>query len=274
MLKIYDNGQKFYTDNQTVFGENPLDTSFFVSNAGLLNGFDRENYAFKVYNDDSYLLVLRVSPFNLLLYGSRALCEEAADAMCQYELTAEGGILAEPELALAFLTAYESRRGGRHTLHLSMDIMYAESCVFADTAEVVAAGRADISRIAALRRSFLLEATGENPSQSESEQEEMIEKSLADYYCIRDGSEIIAIAKKTRSEEKMCSVSMVYTLPEYRGRGLSRKIVTKITQDILNEHKIPYLYVDKTNPISNHLYGSIGYQYGNPKCEYRYEPEE
>lgn len=273
MLKRYENGREFYEENKFILEETPLDTSFFLCNARSLTVSDNESYALKAYDGLSYLLALKVSPFNLLLYGNRGLCEELAEAMCRYNLMLEGGILAERDLALSFLKHYEKRRGGSHTLHLSMDIMYAKSCFPEDTSAVTGCGREDIAYILKLRKNFMLEATGVAPDQSEEEQSKVVEKAIGDYYCIRDKDIIISIAKKVRSEDKMCSISMVYTLPEYRGRGFSRKIVTKITQDILSENKIPYLYVNKKNPISNHLYKSIGYRYGNSKYEYRYKKE-
>lgn len=274
MIKIYENGQEFYEDNKAILEKNPVDTSFFLNNARSLKAFDKENYAFKAYTASSYLLVLKVKPFNLLLYGSYSLCEEAVEAMCRYDFVLSGGILSEQHLALAFLDSYEKRRGGSHTLHLSMDIMYAPSCMPVEASAVDCCNVWDVSQIVMLRKNFHLEAVGMALTETEEEQKEIVEKALADFYCIRDKGSIVSIAKITRNEDNLCSISMVYTLPEYRCRGFSRKIVTKITRDILSWHKIPYLYVDKKNPISNHLYESIGYRYGNSKCEYVYEEDK
>ena len=59
----------------------------------------------------------------------------------------------------------------------------------------------------------------------------------------------------------------VYTLPEYRNKGFARQTVTSFTADILKCGRTPYLHVDKTNPVSNRLYLSIGYVYGKTKLE-------
>ena len=49
-----------------------------------------------------------------------------------------------------------------------------------------------------------------------------------------------------------------------RKKGFSKKIVSFLTNYIVTNHKIAYLFVDKNNPISNHLYQSIGYVYDKP----------
>jgi len=60
---------------------------------------------------------------------------------------------------------------------------------------------------------------------------------------------------------------------EFHGKSLARKVVTYLTNAILQSGKLAYLYVDKANLISNHLYQSIGYEYVTPQIEIRYLPK-
>ena len=85
---------------------------------------------------------------------------------------------------------------------------------------------------------------------------------------------IVSMARKVRETDLLCGISHVFTRREYRGKGFARQTVTALTEDILKQGKLAYLYVDRTNPISNHLYQSIGYEYGKPHIETAYLPAE
>ena len=50
------------------------------------------------------------------------------------------------------------------------------------------------------------------------------------------------------------------TKPEYRGMGYARKLVNYAKNEIIAQGKIATLNVDKKNPISNHLYSSLGFK--------------
>ena len=70
----------------------------------------------------------------------------------------------------------------------------------------------------------------------------------------------MAISRKSPESDQSTRISMVYTRPEYRNQGLGRKVVNYLKNEILNEGKIATLNVDQANPISNHLYKSLGFK--------------
>ena len=70
-----------------------------------------------------------------------------------------------------------------------------------------------------------------------------------------------------------CWPGSLWPIEEYRGQGFARQAVTYLTRDIIQRGKTAYLYVDKANPISNHLYQSIGYKYDTPMTEAEYIPD-
>lgn len=267
MLKFYQNGEEFLKDNQDILDRHILDTSFYLWNARYILSTDRKSYAFKIMQGASYLLVMQYAPFYLLLFGDSALCREAAEVCLDYHLSF-AGVLAPMDLGLAFLNAVEQRIGGTHQVVQSMDIMYLEKCHDTDISAVKRCTLTDADEIAELTMRFHQEIGMAEKSFSDCRENAV--RDIDNYYGIHVDGKLAALAKRTKNEEKMCCIGTVYTLLEYRGRGLSRAVVTKITQDILAEKKIPYLYVDKKNPISNHLYSSIGYIYGNAKYSIKY----
>lgn len=266
MFKIYTNGDEFISENKMLLDENILDTSFYYVNAKYINGFNRSNYLIKVFNEDKCLLLCKYSIFNLLLYGDKSLSKEACQIICDYNLEFNG-VLATKELAEEFYLCYEAKRGGSHSFNLSMDIMYCNKKTNASLDDVRACNINDKSRLIELCKEFGLEALGHI---DEERIIDTVNNYYDDFYCAEIDGRIVSICRKTRNEERICSISYVYTDKAYRGRGLAKMVVGKLTNDIVGSNKIAYLYVDKKNPISNHVYSSLGYEYGNSKYEVKY----
>jgi hypothetical protein len=79
--------------------------------------------------------------------------------------------------------------------------------------------------------------------------------------CVLIDGKPVSIAGKNRGIPGGRSVGEVYTPPHLRGKGYSLACMKYITQDILNEgYDFVFLYADKYNPISNHVYEKIVYK--------------
>ena len=61
----------------------------------------------------------------------------------------------------------------------------------------------------------------------------------------------------------------VATKPEYRGRGYARKVVNSAKNEILAAGKRVTLNVDRKNPVSYHLYLSLGFERMFSQGEFR-----
>lgn len=73
-------------------------------------------------------------------------------------------------------------------------------------------------------------------------------------------NEIISMAANTRSTINGGTISLVYTPPEYRGRGYGSCVVSLLSEKILQSGKhFTCLFTDLTNPTSNSIYQKIGY---------------
>jgi len=56
-------------------------------------------------------------------------------------------------------------------------------------------------------------------------------------------------------------IAWVYTPPENRGRGFAGACVAALSQKLLDDgRKFCFLYTDLANPVSNHVYQTIGYE--------------
>ena len=122
MLKIYKNGEEFLLDNQEILDNNLVETAFFRLNGKFIKTFERYNYCFKLYDENSFLLVLKMEPYNLLLYGDEKFLEEASNVICDYNLHFTG-VLASLNLVEGFYSHYKDRRQGKTFVRHKMDIM-------------------------------------------------------------------------------------------------------------------------------------------------------
>ena len=88
------------------------------------------------------------------------------------------------------------------------------------------------------------------------------------YIGIEDGK-IVSMAEISAATPDAMKIAAVYTRPAYRGKGLARLVVNTAKNETLAQGKIATLNVDKKNPITNHLYRSLGFKPVFSQGEYR-----
>ena len=268
MYKIYATGQEFLDENLNIIRSNPLDTIFFEGNAKAITQRNANDYAIRVEAKGQLLLAIHVGNYPIVLYGSECCADELADVVANHKLNFSKTI-GPYELSTGFLTAYEQRVGGTHQVNLSMDVMYCDKVNPCDTSRVEQATAKDIEDITQIVADFTYEALGEKPEWGKIF--ENVSSKITSYALLRAGGEIVSVAS-CYDENNLCRISDVYTKPKHRNKGYSRKVVTFVTKRAIDAGKVVYLHVDKHNPVSNHLYSSIGYVYGKSRYEIIYTP--
>ncbi len=68
----------------------------------------------------------------------------------------------------------------------------------------------------------------------------------------------VSMASSTAECEGLAMVVGVGTLPEYRNNQYASKCITKLSNDLLKENKIPCLFYN--NPSAGRIYKALGYQ--------------
>ena len=271
MYKLYFTGREFLDENQNIICNDPLGAMFFEVNANMIERCDQTNYAVRVEVDGSLLLAIHVGEYPLVLYGSERCVSVLAQAVAEHNLQFDKAI-GYYELIDDFLTCYERIVGGSHKVNLSMDVMYCDKTNPCDVSEVERATPRDAEDIARLYAEFLNEALGENTTWGEKKRQ--IIQEIDDFALVRVGGEIVSIASSKETGYGLKRISNVYTKPEHRNKGYSRKVVTYLTEQVLKGGNVPCLFVDQHNPVSNHLYLSIGYKYDKSRYEMIYNPKE
>ena len=76
---------------------------------------------------------------------------------------------------------------------------------------------------------------------------------------VNDSDEIITCVVEKKIED-FNNLSFVYTYPQYRNKGYSKKLLSLVINDLLKDASYITLFVDKKNPVSNKLYKDLGFE--------------
>ena len=254
MIINYSDGASFIQENEAYLSENTYMSSFFFLDAPLLKECSKKNYALKVYDENGQLLAMKVEPYFLLLYGEKRLLKELLIYIKNHDLEIEG-VYAASDLGEELLKISKETINKDYYQQMGMDFMEAHEINESSSNEIEIPTLDDADEIVECLINFINDCG----LTDQVEKEKVIEK-LTDYRIIRLDNKIVALSRKSPESSKSIRISMVYTRPEYRNRGLARKVVNYLKNEILNEGKIATLNVDQANPISNHLYKSIGFK--------------
>lgn len=265
MLKFYKCGQEFLHENKDILVAYPLETLFFEVNAKLIQQTNNNDFLIKVTGGNEFLIAVRKNDFPMVIFGAESLCKEFAKFAVANNLTFRK-ILGGQQLCEKFFCEYESLAGGTHAINHAMDIMRCDTLLTSDVTDVETPTERDADELAKLIVDFTKEALGDDVKFDEVRSGVL--ENISSFAIIREDGKIVALASRKRETDTMAAIADVYTLPQYRCRGFSCKVVTYLTKRILDSGKLPYLFVDKTNPVSNHLYAKIGFTHATPQYEF------
>ena len=83
---------------------------------------------------------------------------------------------------------------------------------------------------------------------------------LGDYYGSFDGERLMAMAGERLYAGALREVSGVCTHPDYRGRGLARRLMNKVICYELARGETPFLHVMRDNSSAQRLYEQLGFR--------------
>ncbi|MCM1131114.1 MAG: peptide-methionine (S)-S-oxide reductase MsrA [Roseburia sp.] len=258
-FKLYQKGEQFLEENASLLSkdlETTIETQFFFTNAQAYEKFNQKNYAFRFEDEKEVLLLLKIEPYNALIYGSNKLCKFASEVVANYNLIVDH-ILGRKDLVKSFLSFYQERLLGEVKTEHIMQIMVKYNPSTNQNSLVRRCDYKDIPNLAPLYVLFCQEALNECIDYKMAQ--EKLENIIDNFYIYEENGEIKSMAAKARAFDTICAISHVFTPSSYRDQGYAKAVVEKLSQDIIEEKKTPFLYVDSKNKIANHLYSSIGF---------------
>lgn len=245
MVKIYQSGRAFLDENLTLLLKNKYASSLIVLNSKVIDETNKSNYLLKVENDEKVLLANGLQPYNVLLYGDYECVPEMLAFLLSNDYVVPGFMCSteigdhlegyQKTIGLDFMEAYQkSEFGQENIVNSTLD---------------------DVDEIVELTKLFCSEC-GLNDQTSRQK----IESRIDSYRVIKKDNKIISMARIAYDTENSSRISMVYTRKEYRGEGKAKEVVSACKNEILSSGKIATLNVDQNNPISYHLYKSLGFK--------------
>jgi len=96
----------------------------------------------------------------------------------------------------------------------------------------------------------------------------IVRKRIADGQSyVWENGQVTSMASWARETANGVAVNMVYTPPEFRGKGYATSCAASLTQLLLDSGRARcFLHADLANPTSNGIYQRIGYR---PVCDYQ-----
>ena len=146
MIINYPNGEAFIKDNSSYLKENVFMSSFFFLDAPLLKESSKKNYALKVCLENKKLLVLKVEPYYVLLYGDVELVKELVVFIKENELEING-IYSSLEVGNEYTRLVDSLYNQKLYLQLGMDFMETKEYMEPSSKEVVTATLDDVDEL-------------------------------------------------------------------------------------------------------------------------------
>ena len=82
---------------------------------------------------------------------------------------------------------------------------------------------------------------------------------LGEYYGCYEGQRLVAMAGERMYAGTLREISGVCTHPEFQGRGLARRLMTKLIRRQIQRSETPFLHVMRDNATAHRLYGCMGF---------------
>jgi ribosomal protein S18 acetylase RimI-like enzyme len=125
--------------------------------------------------------------------------------------------------------------------------MVSENTAGADDPEAIRLGPDDVPEMAALVRE-----TNPGPFLSRTVE-------LGDYYGIRRGGQLVAMAGERLHAEGWTEISAVCTAPDHRGQGIASRLVRAVIMGIERRSERAFLHTGTTNTAALNLYDALGF---------------
>lgn len=254
MIKSYPNGEAFIKDNSSFLDENKYMSAFFYLDAPFLTVINENNYALKVSSNDKKLLALKVEPYNIMFYGDSELVEEFLSYIKNNNLAIDGA-MCSTEIGDKLIELAPSIINKHYYLQIGMDFMKTDEINEPSSPEVIKASLDDVDEIEECLINFFVDCgLPDRPVR------EKIINNIETFRLIKKDNKIVALSRCGHDTEISSRISTVYTRPEYRNCGYARKVTNTLKNEIINNGQVATLHVDQANPISNHLYASLGFK--------------
>jgi len=222
-------------------------------------------FATVMQNDDLLVAAIMTPPHQLIIYSDTNVRVEAFKLLAA-DLLAKGssvpGVIGRSVVANEFAKVWEeaadrsATHALRHRIYKLSDVNQAQT----PSGSFSPATRDDLTLLVQWTLAFHHEALPNDPlSDVQGATKNRIDHK---HIFIWEDAGPVSMAARSRPTTNGVSVNLVYTPPEYRGRGYSTACVASLSQHLLESgFSFCTLFANLANPVSNHVYKEIGYRF-------------
>ncbi len=273
-LTTYQSADAFLRETQGVLEEREAENNLML---GLCLKMARSSdeiepapyFATVKQNDDLLVAAIMTPPHKLIVHSDTDARVEIFELLAT-DLLAKGlpvpGVIGRSAVASAFVKAWEEITGKSAIQGMSQRIYRLIEVNLSQTpsGSFRAATTDDLALLAQWTLAFHHEAVPNDPL---SDVQGATRRRIAhkEIFVWEDAGPV-SVAAMSRPTTNGVSVNLVYTPPEYRGRGYATACVASLSRHLLDSgFSFCTLFANLANPTSNHVYKKIGYR---PICDF------
>lgn len=260
-ITIYDHADQFLEDNRNFIYKNSMEADLVYMNAHCNLSKDEGFYGASVKNGDEVLLAIQVGQFPRVHFSNCSDAKPMTDSLAQSYVdnnqipkTINGDSKTVQSMVVSL-----KEHGVIYNLHMEL---YKRKCTQLANVPVLDLKIINTQDLDCDFTDYYINFATECRvpfDKSAAKEKTQILVDSGNFYALIKDDKIVTVAASNRKTTDGRAINMVYTPPEYRGLGYSTCCVKQLTQIILNESDYAFLYADKANLISNHVYEKLGY---------------
>ena len=195
----------------------------------------------------------------------------AGETSCVDQLVAQWdrqvpGVVARADLAAAWAEEWAKKRRVQAQLAVSQRIYQLERVIEPKVVPGALRLAEDVEQLTDWIEGFDQEALAHELSTREANRANAVRRVRAGMtYFWEVNGRPVSMAALARPSRNGVSVNLVYTPPQWRGRGFASAVTAAVSREGLGRgYRFCCLYTDLSNPTSNSIYTKLGYQ---PVCD-------
>ena len=261
-FKLYPNTAEFLAENEALLNEHEAEVNLIIMNAQSDKSTEDGFFGAKLTDGDAIFLCIQCKPFPMVTFclgeDVEPLANRLADhfqSVGEYPKEVNG-----TERAVECFVAAAAASGVDYKAHLLLNLRELTNLKNVETVDGIFVNAKDVSfDFTEWARRFLIDCNLIDDMAHMGERAKAMQES-GNLYCLLVGSDVVTMAAMGRQAPNGRGVAWVYTPDALRGKGYSIACMKHLTKRMLQDgNAYCFLYADKANPVSNHIYEKLGY---------------